>query len=265
MKRILHIFLLTIVAVLSAAAQDSIAMPKLTHDLLEDARRDSTAAHLVTLPIGRSPMSYIDMAPAYAFHSPWALGGPAAWSLHEGFNAEVGFSVSGSFGKNRLRGAGFGEHFAAAYAMPFGKDKRWIGAFGVYADRLDWGSYHRTEVGLAGILGYSVNDWCNLYLYGAYNCVPGQDHNRFSPYALGYGYYGLGGPFDPYANLRARIGAAAEFKIGSSASITVAFEHDVYDKTPTPPFAAPTYGTPGYAPSGNEHPRKTAGQGGNWR
>lgn len=256
------------------AVSDSVVRPKLTRELLDDARREDEAAYLVDLPLGRSPLADIDRMPTCTFFSPWSYGGPTTWRLHEGFNAEVGFSVSGSFGKNRIKGAGFGEHFAAAYAMPFGKDKRWIGAVGLYADRLDWGSYHRTEAGIAGVLGYNVNDWCNLYVYGAYNFVPGVD-NGPNPYALrypywgglgymGYGGYGCGYPFDPYANLRGRIGGAAEFKVGNAATITVAFEHDFYDKGPSLPVVPPQPDNHN-KPFGVTDSPNSAGGGGNWR
>lgn len=254
---------------------DSVVRPKLTRELLDDARRDDEAAYLVDLPLGRSSLADIDRMPTYTFFHPWSLGCPTTWRLHEGFNAEVGFSVSGNFGKNRIKGVGFGEHFAAAYAMPFGKDKRWIGAIGLYADRLDWGVYHRTEAGVAGVLGYSVNNWCNLYVYGAYNFVPGID-NGPNPYALrypcwggsgymGYGGYGCGYPFDPYANLRGRIGGAAEFKIGNAASITVAFEHDFYDKAPAALPVMPHHPDNHVKPLNVNDSPNSAGRGGNLR
>lgn len=258
MKLSPSLLLLPFVAVpLSAAAQsDSTATTKLTHELLAEARRDSAAVRIIDLPLAGSPASRLDMMPAAAFYgpwvAPWGVGGPYAWSLHEGFNARVGFSVSAGLGKHRPKGAGFGEHFAAAYAVPFGKDKRWIGALGVYADRLDWGSYHRTEAGIAGIIGYSVNDWCNLYAYGAYNAIPGHASGP-NPFALRYGGLGYGcGPWgygaclDPYANLRGRVGVAAEFKVSPSFSFSVGFEHDFYDS----PNIVPVVSSPRQAPAG---------------
>lgn len=289
MKRIVSLMLFVVAAALSAAAQDSIATPRLSRDILEESRRDSAAAHIVALPLAGSPASYIDMMPAHAFFSPWSYYGPASWSLHEGFNAQVGFSVSAGLGKHRPKGAGFGEHIAAAYAVPFGKDKRWIGAIGLYANRLDWGTYHRTEAGIAAALGYSVNDWCNLYAYGSYNFVPGNDSGP-NPYALryyggpyGYGYgphgygcgpFGYGGgpygywsnsPYDPYNNLRGRIGAAAEFKVGSSATITVAFEHDFYDNNRALPVAPPPAAEPNNKPFSINDSPNSAGRGSNSR
>lgn len=295
MKRISHILLASFAAVLPAAAQVSVSQPdsteasgvvelttaveelteeemdaadqnrtRLTYEILaEDQRRSEAERTVAVLPMG-SRLSRLDMESPFIYHCPWSLGAPSMMALHEGLNVEVGFSVSAS---NRMKGAGLGEHIAAAYALPFGKDRRWMGAFGIYADRLDWGGYNRTEAGFSGVLGYRVNDWCNLYVYGSYNFVPGRD-NGYSPYAYnyasaygpyGYGYhpYGFGGygysPFgyydpygycDPYgygayANLRGRIGAAAEFKIGDSGHFTISVEHTVYDNGSRWPVALP--------------------------
>lgn len=298
-KRIINILPLLFAAVPVTAAQvdndtisDNVVRPRLAHDILAEEQRESESALLVELPMGRSMRSQLDMAPSYAYTSPWAHGaGPGYWRLHEGFNAEVGFSVTGAFGKGSPKGAGFGEHIAAAYAMPFGRDKRWIGALGVYADRLDWGGYNRTEAGVSGMLGYHVNDWMDLYVYGSYNFIAGQDSGPnpyayaygpwgYSPYgyggygAWGYGGYGYGpyacgyGPYgyDPYGNLRARVGAAAQFKLGEHGHMTIAFEYRDYDnRTNVWPVAAPPVSAPNNAPFGVNDSPNSAGRGGNAR
>ena len=229
----------------SAVADSVRRRPLLTHEILAAADTLQNADTGTTIAL------------------PWS-DGRYPWVLHEGFNAEVGMSVSASFGKNRRKGAGFGEHLAMAYAMPFGKDKRWVGAVGVYAARRDWGSWNQTEAGIAGLLGYRAADWCNLYVYGAYNFVPGGQHYGRYPYEGRYGCCGgpwgsawSTSPYDPYANLRGRIGAAAEFKIGRNASISVAFEHDFYDNThhmpvlPAMPNLQPNPGRNGATEGGN--------------
>lgn len=244
MMRLIHIILLlTSFVSFCAHAQETVPTsgdslrrrPLLTHEIL------AASADTLSVSDGES------------IALPWSPG-RYPWRLHEGVNAEVGVSVSASFGKNRRKSAGFGEHLALAYAMPFGKDKRWLGAIGVYGARMDWGTWHQTEAGIAGILGYRAADWCNLYLYGSYNFVPGDSYCGRYPY---YGCYGgYGGPwgsgwdaypFDPYANFRGRIGAAAEFKIGRNASISVAVEHDFYDNQPG--FFDVSHGVPGYNPA----------------
>lgn len=303
MKRINYILFSSLAAVLPAAAQVSATQPdsaktrravvltttveeltedemnasadyesnrtRLTREILADEQRRSEADRVVAvLPMG-SRLSRLDMESPFIYHCPWSLNAPSMMALHEGLNVEMGFSVSAS---NRMKGAGLGEHIAAAYALPFGKDRRWMGAFGVYADRLDWGGYNRTEAGISGVLGYRVNDWCNLYVYGSYNFVPGRD-NGYSPYAYnyasaygpyGYGYspYSFGGYgyspygcFDPYgypayANLRSRIGAAAEFKIGDSGHFTISVERNVYDngnRWPVAPPPAPDFNNKPFA------------------
>lgn len=292
MKRIANILLAAFAIAPAAMAQEDVECPRLAHDILVDEQRERDAEVLVDLPMGRSVRSQLDMAPSYAFASPWAHGaGPGYWRLHEGFNAEVGFSVSGAFGKGSPKGAGFGEHIAAAYAMPFGKDKRWIGAFGVYADRLDWGGYNRTEAGISGMLGYHVNDWCDLYVYGSYNFVPGTDNGGPNPYAYaygpwgyspwgyggycgwGYGGYGHYGPYgygpygyDAYNNLRGRVGAAAQFKLGENSHLTVAFEYSNYDRGKGMwPVAAPPQPAPQNQPFGVYDSPETSGRGSNVR
>lgn len=236
-----------------AVADDDQNRTRLTYEILAEAQRRSEAERTVAvLPMG-SRLGRLDMESPFMYHCPWTLGGPSMMPLHEGLNLEVGFSVSAS---NRMKGAGLGEHIAAAYALPFGKDRRWMGAFGVYANRLDWGGYNRTEAGFSGVLGYRVNDWCDLYVYGSYNFVPGRVdgynpylYNCAYPYGYGmpygyggfgyggygYGYGGFGYGYDPYcydpfyANLRGRIGAAADFKIGESGHLTISVQHSVYD------------------------------------
>lgn len=209
------------------APADSVRQrPLLTHEILAAAAADTTAL----------PDEACDVAlPLDPARAPWAL--------HEGLNAEVGMSVSASFGKNRRKGVGFGEYLTLAYAKPFGKDKRWMGAAGLYVSRADWGRWHQTEAGIAGMLGYRVNDWCNLYAYGAFNLAPGGQYGGCYPYG-GYcgGVGGLWGgwdayPYDPYARLRGKVGAAVEFKVGRNVAIGVAFEHGFYEdnRLPVPP------------------------------
>lgn len=258
---------------LDAIAAETARRPRLTHEILAEEQRRSEAERTVAvLPMG-SRLSRLDMESPFYYHCPWTLGGSSMMPLHEGLNVEMGFSVSSSLGSNRIKGAGFGEHIAAAYAVPFGTKSRWMGAFGVYADRLDWGGYGRTEAGVSGLIGYRVNDWCNLYVYGQYNFVPGRDSGPnpylysaayspfgYGPYGYGYGYpmgygygydpvcYGYGSPYGPYANLKGRIGAAAEFKIGESGHLTISVEHSVYDNGNMWPVAPPPMVEPFDAP-----------------
>lgn len=243
---IIYVSVFVFATVLPASAQepggnhaDSVGRkPLLARDILEASRTDTCSME-----------GTADGFDAAAAGMPW-MPGTYSWPLHEGFNAEVGLSVSASFGKHRRKGAGFGEHFAAAYAMPFGKDRRWMGAIGLYVDRMDWGNWHDTEAGIAGMLGYRVNEWCSLYLYGAYNFMP-------SPYSYGYPvcpmYYG-GMPgvwdvpaYDAYGRLKGRIGAAAQFKLGKAAAITVAVEHDFIEGQHG--LFDTTHGVPGYDPT----------------
>lgn len=288
MKRLMHILFSIFAAAPVAVAQEE--RPRLAHDILAEEQHDAEGSVLVDLPMGRSMSSQLDMLPSYSCTSPWTRGaGLGYWRLHEGLNAEVGFSVSGAFGKGSPQGVGLGEHIAAAYAMPFGKDKRWIGAFGISADRLDWGGYNSTTVGLNGLLGYHVNDRVNLYVWGTYNFVTRQSGGP-NPYAYaygpwgyspwgyggyagwGYGGYGYGpygyGPYgyDLNANLRSRIGAAAEFKLGDRSSMTVSFEYSRYeDPFGFAPFVSSPCPKADNVPFGLMDSPNSSGRGGNGR
>ena len=151
-------------------------------------------------------------APMYDIASP-ALPGPlGGWRLHQGFNAQLGLSVTAGIGKGAPRGVGFGQTAAFAYVFPLSK-KVSIAA-GIYAHNMDWGAYRSTDVGLAGTLAYRPSERVSLYLYGAKSFMPRGDRGR-------YGYFG-----EPwYDNFKDRIGAAAEFKIGENASIGVSVEY----------------------------------------
>lgn len=284
MKPITHIIVAAFAMALPAVAQDSLRV-----DERPDAVVATTAAATAADEPAGGRKTRAKLAHEILAERPDGLGG-----LHEGLNVEVGFSVSAGLGKNRVKGAGFGEHIAAVYAMPFSKDKRWWGSFGVYGDRLDWGSYNRVEGGIEGMLGYRVNDRINLYVYGAYNFIPGRENGlnpyfgslpygycpygysagclpygyggyAYSPYGYGYGGYGpcgygYGGygpyGYGPYGNLRGRIGAAAEFKIGESGHLVISVEHSSYDgrgpwggsPLPVPPQGVGSPGNKGARP-----------------
>lgn len=253
---IIGVLLCSPFAVLPVSGQDSAGVgadsvrvrPLLARDILQASQSDS--CH------GASCSDDASLLPGVL---PW-LPGAYGWPLHEGFNAEFGLSVSASFGSHRRKGAGFGEHFAAAYAMPFSKDRRWMGAIGLYVDRMDWGSYHDVEAGIAGMLGYRVNDWCNLYLYGSYQFLPSQYSCGYSsPGSLWYdGSCGMWGvPYsDFYGRLKGRIGAAAQFRLGHAAAITVAVEQEFRDNSRS--IFDTTHGVPGFDPT---RPHTDAGGG----
>lgn len=220
MKRPLILLQLLAALAVPAAAQEVNSLPKLADELLEEVHCDSAATALIAAPAETDSLLQPVPYRPLVLCTPWGLGDPGMWSLHEGLNANVGFSVSVGLGKNSPSGAGFGEHFAAAYATSFGKYKRWVGALGFYVNRLDWDRFHNTEAGVAGLLGYHVNDRCSLYAYGNYNILPTSPHG-LTPYAMRYGVYpggwGTAYPFDPYSQLRSSIGAAVEFKLGDDA------------------------------------------------
>ena len=150
-------------------------------------------------------------APGFDGCSPWFLGtyGPT-WDLHQGFNAQLSMSITAGLGKHAPSGVGFGQAAAFAYALPL--SKRFSLAAGVYAQNMDWGPYRNTDVGFSAVLGYKVNDVVSLYAYGTKSFMPKNDFR-----SVGY--------FPLYMdNVRDRIGAMAEFKIGENAAIQISVE-----------------------------------------
>ncbi len=180
------------------------------------ATADSLAADsLAGLAYTGLDLPLLDLgAPGLDGCAPWDYGlyGPT-WRLHEGFNAQFALSLTAAFGHGAPSGVGFGQSAALAYALPLGK--RFDVAAGVYAAHLDWGGYQRTEGGFAALLRYRLTDRVSLYAYGSKRFLPTR-HLRQDFFPL----Y-LPAPKD-------RIGAMAEFKIGSNAMIQVSVERNSY-------------------------------------
>lgn len=149
------------------------------------------------------------------------LMGMGWWPLHEGLNAQVELSLSTGFGHHRLRGVGFGQSTALAYAMPL--NERFSVAAGLYAMHMDWDGISRTQGGVAAALCYRLTDRVNLYAYGSKAFTPDTGLLRYPLYHAATLY----APW-PYVIPRERIGAMAEFKIGEAATIAVSVEHHKY-------------------------------------
>lgn len=183
---------------------------------------DSTAAATLSLPLSMP-------VPAFSA-SPFGWDIPGSWRLHEGFNAQFSLSVSTAFGRHALRGVGFGQEAAFAYALPL--TDRLSFAAGICAGNLEWGGLRRTEVGLAGILTYRVNDAVSLSAYASKSLVP---RYRY-PLQGGLPLYLPGGGD--------RIGAMAEFKVGKNAAVQISVEHC------SDSFVPPSFGIGGMKPYG---------------
>lgn len=140
----------------------------------------------------------------------------SSWRLHEGFNAQFGLSMSTGLSKHSPRGVGFGQAAAFAYVVPI--TSKLSVAAGIYANNWDWGSWHRTDVGIAGVVAYEVNERISLYAYGSKSFLPRLSNQTFRR-----------DPFPAFLeHQRDRIGAAAEFKIGQNAMIGISVEHSSY-------------------------------------
>lgn len=138
------------------------------------------------------------------------------WRLHEGFNAQLGLSLTAGFGKHAPKGVGFGQTAAFAYLLPV-TQKLSIAA-GIYAENFDWGTWRRTNVGIAGVMAYQLTDRINLYAFGSKTFLPRDN-----------GFSKRHDPFPIFLDQpRDRIGAAAEFKIGNNAMIGVSVERTSY-------------------------------------
>lgn len=139
-----------------------------------------------------------------------------AWRLHEGFNAELGLSLSAGLGKHAPRGVGFGQTAAFAYLLPV--TKRLSVAAGIFASNMDWGAWRRTDAGVAGVMAYQLSDRVSLYAFGSKTFLPREE-----------GFNKRRDPFPLFFDLpRDRFGAAAEFKIGNNAMIGVSVERTGY-------------------------------------
>ncbi len=143
---------------------------------------------------------------------------PFMWRLHEGFNAQLGLSVTAGLGKHAPRGAGFGQTAAFAYLVPLGK--KFFAAAGIMANNFDWGAFRRTDVGIGGVVAYQPNDRITLYAYGQKSFLPRVSTMR----DLHHGAFLL----NPFDFPRDRIGVAGEFKIGNNAMIGISVERASY-------------------------------------
>ena len=136
------------------------------------------------------------------------------WRLHEGFNAQLGLSTTFGVGPNRIKGVGFGQSAAFAYALPLGK--RWSVAASLYAQNMDWGNYHLRDVGVGAVAAFRATDRINLYGYVTHSFMQPDWQRAGCLYS----------PFMDY--VRTRVGAMAEFKIGENAFIGISVEHARY-------------------------------------
>lgn len=136
------------------------------------------------------------------------------WRLHEGFNAQLGLSTSFGVGRNRMKGVGFGQSAAFAYALPLGK--RWSVAASLYAQNMDWGNYHLRDVGVGAVAAFRATERINLYGYVTHSFVRPDWQRTGCLYS----------PFMDY--VRTRVGAMAEFKIGENTFIGISLEHASY-------------------------------------
>ncbi len=165
MRRLYIIFALSLVG-LAASAQERQTWHKslpvsLSADTASQQRAD-TAGRVALLPRLYMPEPF--------YMSPW--------QLHEGFNAQLGMSVTAGFGKHSPRGVGFGSNAAFVYAYPLGS--RLSVAGGVRMQTLDWGGWKMRNASVFGVAAYKVNENVNVYAFGEKSLTP--DKRRFRNY-----------------------------------------------------------------------------------
>lgn len=174
---------------------------------------DSACAELPLSPAAPD-FSLLPAPFGYGMAGPGAMG--ADWRLHEGFNAQLGLSLSVGLGKGAWRGAGFGQTAAFAWLQPL--TPRLSVAAGVFAAHTDWGAWRRTDAGIAGMVAYRPADRLTLYAFGSKSFLPRTQD-----------FLSRRSPLPPAFDLpRDRIGAAAEFKIGEAATLGVSVERTSY-------------------------------------
>ncbi len=113
------------------------------------------------------------------------------WQLHEGFNAQLGMSVTAGFGKNSPRGVGIGSNAAFVYAVPLGGRFSAIG--GVAMNTMSWGSMKMRDASVFGAAAYQVNERVNVYAFGQKSLIPSGQRFRAYP---GFGEDSWGGAVD---------------------------------------------------------------------
>lgn len=207
------IFLLVLLLLpLRGIGQELADTVKADTTLLSPANAAETGSALSVVRLA-TPVGF---APYYDF-----AGGPYGWALHEGFNAQVGLSVSAAFGKHAPHGVGFGQHVAFAYAQPFAK--RWYWAAGLIAANTMWNHARMTELSIGALLGYRINERLDAYAYATKSIVKSSAQH-----------------FDTFwwnrpANWR--VGAGVEYKFSPAFSMGLGMEisqHDAFNPYFTP-------------------------------
>lgn len=132
--------------------------------------------------------------------------GFSTWELHKGFNASIGLSLTFSPSRYAPSGVGFGQDAAFMYAFPV--TNRISIAGGLYASHMNWGLADYKQVGVAGVAAFQLTDRISFTAYGVKSLMP--QRARY--------YYPL-----PNYNPD-RFGGMFNFKIGSSAAISIGVE-----------------------------------------
>ena len=156
---------------------------------------------------------------AYGIHgyAPYYDGAlDTGWELHQGFNAQFSMGMTCGFGKNRIKGVGFGQTAAFAYVQPV--TPKFSIAGGIYATNFDWGPWHTTDVGISGVLADQLTDRLSVYAFGSKSFIPKQ--NNLRTHSLSVPMY--------WMRPNNRFGAAAEYKFSEHFKMGISVERVEY-------------------------------------
>lgn len=181
-------------------ANESIAVPPVDCLLLE-SQAWTREPNLPLLSTAAGTIAY--------FPAAYAWGGYDLWELHGGFNAQLHMSVTGSFGRNRFPGVGFGTGVSAMYARRL-TEKLTVAAGGYY-NRLSWNGFHDNRVGLTVLAGYQLTEKISVYAFGSKSLIPSASRRMLFPM--------------PYMNdFNTRLGGMLHVKLSDAVSVSVGVE-----------------------------------------
>lgn len=114
--------------------------------------------------------------------------------MHLGLNVNAGASAFATFGHGIPHHGGFSQNVNLNYIAPLTSDNKLWMNIGGYMNHTNWGSDNYYTAGLYGMLGYTINNHWETYVYGQLNLSNNDNqHWNYTPGYYNYvpGYYGL--------------------------------------------------------------------------
>lgn len=159
---------------------------------------------------------------------------PAAFSLHDGLNINVGTSVFAGWGGKHYRGTGFTQDIDLTYVSRL--SPKTTLAVGAYVDNTLWRGSNYTVAGIRALLNYQIDDHWSAYAFVQKAATSG-NIRHLGAYGYGYypslGFYGYdglsyGGRFGGGSRYMDRVGAGLRYEWGkwNQNSIQIQVEMD---------------------------------------